>query len=93
MCWPILVPPGNHGCVSSGGGCPKCRAKYRGSNAYGVSGSSKFGRRTRSGFVARTRFGKKSPNVCSIVAASNAQVVLNKMAAGQKRTAPAVGTR
>jgi hypothetical protein len=68
---------------SSSGGCPKCRANYCGSNAYGVSGSWKFRRWTRSSFVARTRFGKMSPNVCSITAAGGARDVMNRMAVGR----------
>src|SRR6266849_3902355 len=52
------------------------------SNAYGVCAWSRFGKRTRSGFAARTRFGKTSGNVCSITAASNTQGVMNRMAVG-----------
>jgi hypothetical protein len=81
--WQILALPENRGCVSSSGGCPKCRAKYCGSNAYGVSGSSKFRRRTQSGFVARTRFGKMSPNACSITVAGSGRGVTSRMAVGR----------
>jgi hypothetical protein len=82
-CWRTRGRLARLGCPSSSGGCRKSRENCCVSSAYAVSEWSRYGRRTQSGDMDRTRFVTMSANVCSMTAASNARAVMKRMAVGR----------